>query len=385
MGDVYVAHQRRLSREVAVKVLQPGLANPRAFERFRREAETAAALGHPNIVQIIDFRNEPGEPPMLIMEKLDGRPLSALLAEAGTLEPARAVLIALQILSALSAAHRANVVHRDIKPDNVFILQTLAVRDFVKVIDFGIAKATASAKLALTDPRQILGTASYMAPEQARGLPIDGRADLFAVGLILFRAITGQRARELGAAGLYSVAQLPCRKLRDVAPAISGGLASVIDRSLALDPDERFRSAEAMAFALAPFSASREPLSPEDGPTRPSPLTSGLSDPTRADAVDKATRDPDAGGTVRLIPPARAAGAPARLGSAQEVSSEPVPTGTVRMVPYPRQTELRAAAPRGGQLAPASAPEKGRLLLALAFGLIVLAMAIAVSARLVTL
>jgi eukaryotic-like serine/threonine-protein kinase len=255
MGDVYDAWQKDLSRPVAIKLLRAEIVgDPAMFLRFRREAEAAASLGHPNIVRVLDFRNDPGEQPMLIMEKLEGRSLRSLLAEEKTLVPQRATFIGLQILSALAAAHDANIVHRDVKPGNVFILKTFAVRDFVKVLDFGIAKVLEpSGGAVLTELGQVLGTASYMAPEQARGVQVDGRADLFSVGGILFEALSGRRPRELGKTALVDVATKPCLKLLAVAPLVDPQLAAVIDRALALDRNARFPSAAAMAAALAPF------------------------------------------------------------------------------------------------------------------------------------
>ena len=269
MGDVYDAWQKDLSRPVAVKLLSAEIVgDPAMFLRFRREAEAAASLGHPNIVQILDFRNDPGEQPMLVMEKLEGRSLRDLLEDDGTLSPPRAAFIAMQILSALAAAHAANIVHRDVKPANVFILETLAVRDFVKVLDFGIAKVLELGAPVLTHLGQVLGTASYMAPEQAKGLQVDGRADLFAVGGVLFEAISGRRPRELGPAGLIDAGTMPCLKLSDVAPFVDPKLAAVIDRALSLDRTQRFPTAEAMAKALAPFAQETVDLERTDRTVR---------------------------------------------------------------------------------------------------------------------
>lgn len=255
MGDVYDAWQKDLSRPVAIKVLRSEILGDQAmFLRFRREAEAAASLGHPNIVQVLDFRNDPDEQPMLIMEKLEGRSLRSLLADEGTLAPQRATFVALQILSALAAAHDANIVHRDVKPANVFVLETLAVRDFVKLLDFGVAKLLEpSGSAVLTELGQVLGTASYMAPEQAKGQQVDRRADLFAVGGILFEALSGRRPRVLGPAALIDAGTKPCLKLQAVAPHVDPQLAAVIDRALSLDRNARFPNAAAMATALAPF------------------------------------------------------------------------------------------------------------------------------------
>lgn len=255
MGDVYDAFQKDLSRAVAIKLLRADVVGEQAtFLRFRREAEAAASLGHPNIIQILDFRNDDGAQPMLVMEKLEGRSLRDLLAEARTLAPPRAAFIGLQILSALAAAHAANIVHRDIKPANVFIIKTFAVRDFVKVLDFGVAKVLDPKAGVLTDLGQVVGTASYMAPEQAKGLVVDGRADLFSVGCILFEALSGKRPRELGPAGIIDAGMMPCLALRDVMPHADPQLAQVIDRALSLDRSARFPDAAAMAKALAPFA-----------------------------------------------------------------------------------------------------------------------------------
>ena len=140
------------------------------------------------------------------------------------------------------------------KPSNVFILTTFAVRDLVKVLDFGIAKILEpSGGAVLTELGQVLGTVAYMAPEQARGLQVDGRADLFAVGAILFEALSGQRPRTLGPAAVIDAASKPCAKLRAVAAGIDPQLAAVVDRALSLDRNARFPNAAAMAAALAPF------------------------------------------------------------------------------------------------------------------------------------
>ena len=258
MGEVFEAWQVDLSRAVAIKLMHSYVAdNPVLLQRFRREAEALGSLGHPNIVQIIEFRNDPGEPPMLVMEKLEGKSLRKLMREGGLLAPPRAAFIALQILSALSAAHRANIVHRDIKPSNVFILKTLAVRDFVKLLDFGVAKVShpETSSAPLTSMGEVIGTEPYMAPEQAAGQPVDGRSDLFAVGCVLFEVIAGERPRVSGTRPPGS-GPLPCRKLRDVVPTADAGLAEVVDRALAHDPADRYPNAEAMAAALAPFASA---------------------------------------------------------------------------------------------------------------------------------
>jgi serine/threonine-protein kinase len=253
MGDVYEAVQRGLSRRVAIKLLKPELAkDPEMLSRFRREAEAAAALGHPNIVQVTDLCVEPGEMAYLVMEHLEGKSLDDILVAEGRLAPDRAVFIALQVLSALASAHAAQIVHRDIKPGNVFVMRTLA-QDIVKLLDFGVAKLLEPQASGgpLTQVGEVLGTTSYMAPEQALGMPVDARADLFAVGALLFHALSGERAREAG--DVEAAAFERIRKLGEVAPWLDARLAAVVDRSLHRDPAGRWSSALQMASELRPL------------------------------------------------------------------------------------------------------------------------------------
>ena len=237
---------------------------------------------------------------MLVMEKLEGRSLRALLDEAGAIAPPRAAFIALQILSALAAAHEANIVHRDVKPANVFILSTFAVRDFVKVLDFGVAKVLEpdGAVPALTALGQVLGTASYMAPEQAKGLQVDGRADLFAVGGILFEALSGQRPRTLGPSGIIDAGTMPCLELRKVMPALDPRFAAVVDRALSLDRAARFPDAKAMAEALAPFAPGEIAASPALDVTKRS-RGSGASTATTTTTTSASTSTTTGADTIR--------------------------------------------------------------------------------------
>ena len=235
MGEVYEATQVQLARRVALKTIRADLASkPELLARFRREAESAAALGHPNIVQVTDFKANPGEPAFLVMEMLDGTTLAEVLQREGRLDPSRAAFIAVQLLSGLAAAHRAGIVHRDVKPGNVFLQSTSVMRDLVKVLDFGVAKlaleATPGAH-AMTQAGEVLGTLAYMAPEQATsGAAIDARTDIFGVGATLFHALSGVRpfdATELG------VGRMPLEK---IAPWVHRDLAAVIERALLRSP-----------------------------------------------------------------------------------------------------------------------------------------------------
>ena len=201
MGEVYEALHEPLSRRVALKKIRGDFASDELLTRFRREAEASAALGHPNIVQVTDFVLEDERSPAMVMELLEGRTLRELVSGALRLEPSRAVFISLQILSGLAAAHGAGIVHRDVKPANVFLQKTLALRDHVKLLDFGVAKLTdgdtgSKAAIPVTRRGMVLGTRAYMAPEQASGEVVDARADLYSVGATLYYALSGWKPRD---------------------------------------------------------------------------------------------------------------------------------------------------------------------------------------------
>ena len=185
MARVYVATDRVLERQVAVKVLSPSDAqDPLFVERFRREARAAARLNHPNIVAVFDSGSD-ADQPYLVMEYVPGQSLAQLLHRQGRLVPRQAVELAIQVCAALAAAHAQGLVHRDIKPANVLI----SPDGQVKVTDFGIVKA--SAATTLTGTGTVLGTPAYLSPEQAQGHPVDARSDLYGLGCVLYELVCG--------------------------------------------------------------------------------------------------------------------------------------------------------------------------------------------------
>jgi eukaryotic-like serine/threonine-protein kinase len=185
MARVYLADDRVLQRQVAVKVLSPPYAQDPSFvERFRREARTAARLSHPNIVAVFDSGSD-DEQHYLVMEYVPGQSLAQLLARHGRLAPRLAAELAVAVCAALAAAHAQGLVHRDVKPANVLVGDD----GRVKVTDFGIAKAATADTLTATG--MVLGTAAYLAPEQARGGPVDARSDLYGLGCVLYELVTG--------------------------------------------------------------------------------------------------------------------------------------------------------------------------------------------------
>jgi CheY-like chemotaxis protein len=258
MGAVYEATREDLGQmRVAVKVLHASLAEDATLlSRFRREAETVGLINHPNIVRILDFHAESAEPPILVMELLDGVSLRQEFVRHGRFTQARAVFVASQLLAALAAVHRAQVIHRDIKPENVLLTAMSGLGDIVKVLDFGVAKqleAVHSEKL--TQTGMVLGTPTYMAPEHARGGAIDTRSDLYSVGALMYEALTGQApyTGDNYNALLFAIQQGTPAPLAGVRPDLDPELVSVVVRAMRTEPSERFQTAEEMIDALAPW------------------------------------------------------------------------------------------------------------------------------------
>src|ERR1700710_599270 len=188
MADVFLARDLLLNRQVAIKVLFPEFATDPAFvERFRREAQAAANLAHPNIVGVYDWGTEGGTY-FIVMEFVDGQSLAEVMRAAGPLHPRRAAEIAFEVAGALGFAHAKGVVHRDVKPGNAILSTTGAA----KVTDFGIARALSSPSEDLTAAGAVMGTATYFSPEQAQGFAVDARSDLYSLGAVLFEMVTGR-------------------------------------------------------------------------------------------------------------------------------------------------------------------------------------------------
>ncbi|MFO8074161.1 MAG: protein kinase [Polyangia bacterium] len=264
MGSVHEASHARIDRKVAIKLLHPDfVANQEALERFSREARAASSIGHPNIVEIYDLGREPDGTAFMVMELLDGEDLGSTLARQGALSPARAVAVALQVLSALHEVHRHEIVHRDMKPENVFLSTDAAGRESVKLLDFGVAKIQQgmdSENLTHTRTGTVLGTPYYMSPEIARGgRRFDHRVDLWAVGVMLYEMVSGQRPFEGEGYNeiLASILMEDARPLREVAPSVPPRLTEIVDRALRKDPDERYSSAGEMLADLLPLHDDR--------------------------------------------------------------------------------------------------------------------------------
>jgi serine/threonine-protein kinase len=275
MASVYLARDGELDRAVAIKVLAEHLADTPGFrERFMREAKLAAQLSHPNIVQVFDVGEENGRP-FIVMECVEGSTLADEAKQRGPLDPADVVDLALQICGGLEHAHAAGLVHRDIKPQNLL----LRPDGTVKIADFGIARAAETTKL--TQAGSVVGTAAYLAPEQALGEEVTAAADIYSLGCVLFELLTGRTP--------YVFETLPelvvkhreetIPPVKELRPDISEQLEGAVMHALARNPDYRPESAAAFAHELA--IASPEP------PTRPLPQTAGVDATKVLDAPTK--------------------------------------------------------------------------------------------------
>jgi serine/threonine-protein kinase len=248
MGEVYRAYDPVIDRPVAIKIVRTELAagsgSEQWLQRFRREARAAGRRFHPNIVAILDFGEDEGMP-FLAMEYVDGRSLDAILKTSGPFDPARSVAVITQVLSALGFAHQNGIVHRDVKPSNIMVLNS----GEVKVADFGIARIDASEFTIVGD---LLGTPAYMAPEQFAGAPVDKRTDLFAVGVILFEMLTGVkpfRGKSITEIMSFMETRGP-EDIRALNPAVPDSLKLVITKALAFDPARRYDDAGEFSKAI---------------------------------------------------------------------------------------------------------------------------------------
>jgi serine/threonine protein kinase len=266
MGLVYEAEHVEIGRRVAVKVLHAMYTRQlEVVARFRSEARAATRIGHPHIVDVFDSGTTVDGAVYFVMEFLEGRDLAQLIDAEGPIAPARAIAIARQVCTALTAAHKAGILHRDLKPENVFLIKRDGNPDFVKVLDFGIAKtmeAVSDRVGRLTNPGVAMGTPEYMAPEQAAGLAIDARADVYAVGAILYEMLCskppheGQNIMEV----LTRKATVAPTPLEVVRPDVPRDLERLVMRTLAISPDLRPQSMEAMARELGHLSGAAPTL-----------------------------------------------------------------------------------------------------------------------------
>jgi serine/threonine protein kinase len=264
MGEVFIAENLAIGRRVAVKVLKPEMLLDAEFRRrFQHEAEAIAAIEHRNVVRFLDLLV--GDPTFLVMEYAPGPTLADVLGAEKRLGLVRAMNIALRLAWALEAAHRAGVVHRDVKPGNVILMPDPELGEEPKLIDFGLAKlARAAPEDALTRTGQILGTPYYMSPEQVAGGPVDARSDVYSLACLLYHMASGRppfdQADEVQV--LYSHMHLPTPLLREHLADAPEELEKILSRALAKQPEQRYASMRELIEALKQVERRRAPLPP---------------------------------------------------------------------------------------------------------------------------
>jgi tRNA A-37 threonylcarbamoyl transferase component Bud32 len=346
MGQVFAVTHLKLNKRFALKMLKKELArDPETRARFLNEAQAAGQIRHPNVVEVTDFASLPDGSAYMVMEYLDGQPLARMIKLGGAVPAMRAVSLIRDVASALQAAHEAGVVHRDLKPDNVFVLQ-VGGRETAKILDFGVAKVAGAAKLTRTGI--VFGTPHYMSPEQASGGAVGPSTDLYALGVIMYEMFTGRVPFEadtyMGVLTKHMFeAPVPPSQMPGAAREL-GALEDVTLRALAKRPEERFAS---MADLIAELDRIVSPTT--DGQWVIAPATR-----LRVQSSDRPTRPAALGLADELEPPAREeVGLPGRAARQERVRSIALVLVTAVLLAGSVGTAVALA--RRGRGAPASA------------------------------
>jgi len=372
MGAVYEAEHARLPRKFAIKVLFPHVAsNEVAVERFHREALVTSELGHPHIVDVIDFNHTPDGFPYIVMEFLAGEDLEQRMARVGRMTPAAVNRILEQTASALEAVHHRDIIHRDLKPQNIFLCEKEGVDDYVKVVDFGISKIR-GARQALTRAHMVMGTPYYMSPEQAKGHAdnADRRADIFALGGMLYEMLTGNLPfqGETPDVVLYQVVHEDPPGFSELGLDIAPSVEEVVFQAIAKKPEDRWDNmgelAEAFSYAVErtvidflplddiegleqaekKTTDRLEPVEEQQQAEGSGPLAEGKTEPLdRAQMISSEEQSPEEAGTEKSVGtarPERPAGTAPGLGPGEETPA------LSTSAPGPASSDLAATRPR---------------------------------------
>jgi serine/threonine-protein kinase len=258
MGYVYLARHKVIDKKVAVKVLRSEMARDREIlERFLQEARAASSIGNPHIIDISDFGDLPDGSTYFVMEFLDGRSLIQLTEKSKRLGAELITKIAIQMANGLAAAHERSIIHRDLKPENVFIIQRGVDKEFVKILDFGIAKVANDGENKLTRAGAVFGTPHYMSPEQAAGAPLDHRTDIYSLGVMLYEMASGQLPfvadNFMGILSQHMYQPPAPFGTMNLDPPVPPGLEAIIFKCISKQPDQRYPDMDAVAADLKRF------------------------------------------------------------------------------------------------------------------------------------
>ncbi len=287
MGAVYEGENVRIHRKVAIKVLHAGIAsNEEAMRRFEREAQAAGHIGNDHILEVLDLGELPEGDRYMVMEFLEGEPLSERIHRLGRLTPKELAPLIRQVLVGLKAAHSSGIIHRDLKPDNIYILTEKAgQRDFVKIIDFGISKfQPTSGEMKMTRTGTVMGTPYYMSPEQASGKrEADHRSDLYAVGVMMYEALSGGVPFDATTFNqlLFQIVLSEPVPIQQAVPGIDPAFATLVAKAMARDVERRFQTAEDFIAALDQWADFGHPVTippaAETGQYLPPGVTPGVA------------------------------------------------------------------------------------------------------------
>lgn len=298
MGSVYVADEPAMGRQVAIKILHPNLkGRSDLVSRFRREARAMSQLRHPHTVRVFSYGELEDGSLYIVMEMLDGKNLNQTVRKGGPMAPSRAIPIVAAACRALHEAHEMGIVHRDLKPENLFVCQSPGMEDYVKVLDFGLAKVTEAqmqpGSMILTQEGMVFGTPEFMSPEQARGQILDARSDIYSLACILYEALTGKLPFDartpMEYVGKHVTAPPIPLSQRVPGRTFEPGLEKVLEKALSKKPDDRFQDAIALAEALEPYASSGDQVKLVPTPAPPKVPASALPTPSTLGSMASST------------------------------------------------------------------------------------------------